>query len=231
MKTIGLIGGMSTFSTSVYYRAINKLVNEELGDAHSARLILYSINFNEYKLLQEKGDWNGLQQILSDIAVKLEQAGAHCIVICSNTPHILADHIAQSAGIPLLHIARETAKEIARYNIRKIGLLGTKFTMENSFFKDHLSVLGIETVVPEEEDRSMLHDCIINEFTKGIFLEKTKRDYLRVMDKLSAQGVEAIVFGCTEISLLINPSDCAGKVFDTTAIHTRSAVDFALGKA
>jgi aspartate racemase len=231
MKTIGLIGGMSTFSTSVYYTAINKLVNEELGDANSAQLILHSINFQEYKLLQEKGDWLSIELMLSDIALRLEDAGAHCIVMCSNTPHILAERIAQHVKIPLLHIAKETAKEIAKCNIRKVGLLGTKFTMENSFFKDHLSAFGIETIVPEEEDRAMLHDCIIHEFTKGIFLEKTRRDYRCVMDELSAQGAEAIVFGCTEISLLINPSDCAGKVFDTTAIHTRSAVDFALSKA
>ncbi len=230
MKTIGLIGGMSTFSTSVYYTAINKLVNEELGAAHSALLILHSIDFNEYKLFQEKGDWKSIEAILTDIAVKLQQAGASCIVICSNTPHILAEKIQQSVEIPLLHIAKETAKEIAKHNVKKIGLLGTKFTMENSFFKDHLSAQGIETIVPDDNDRMILHECIINEFTKGIFLEKTRKYYLEVMDKLRSNGAEAIVFGCTEISLLLNPSDCGVQVFDTTAIHTRAAVDFALGK-
>jgi aspartate racemase len=228
LKTIGLIGGMSTFSTSVYYTAINKLVNDYLGDSNSAQLILHSINFNTYKLLQEKGDWKGIELMLIDAAVKLQNADAHCIVICSNTPHILAEAIAQCVRIPLLHIARETAKEISKCGIARVGLLGTKFTMENSFFKDHLSEFKIATVVPSDEDRSMLHECIINEFTKGIFLEETKTNYLRVIDKLRAQDAEAVVFGCTEISLLLDPSDCGIRVFDTTAIHTKAAVDFAL---
>ncbi len=228
MKTLGLIGGMSTFSTSVYYTTINQLVNDALGGANSAPILLYSLNFQEYKTHQENGDWKEMEVMLTNIAKKLEDAGAEALLLCSNTPHILADHIEKNIRIPLLHIAKETAKEISQNNIAKVGLIGTKFTMENSFFIDHLAAQGIVTVIPNVEDRVILHEAIINEFTKGIFSEETKFKYLAIIEKLRQNGAEAIILGCTEIGLLINQSDCTIKLFDTTVIHAKAAVNFCL---
>lgn len=228
MKTLGLIGGMTWFSTAVYYKTINQLMNERLGGIHSAKLILYSLNFNDYKQLQDKDDWNQIENMFSEMAKKLENAGADCIVMCTNTPHLIADKIRQKIKIPLIHIAEETAKEIVRRKITKVALLGTKFTMENSFFKDKLSLLGIEPIIPDSEDRDFIHSSIFNEFTKGIYKEETKKKYLNIIEKLSNEGAQGIIFGCTEISLLLNPSECNVPVFDTTAIHSKAAVDFAL---
>lgn len=228
MKTLGIIGGLSWFSTSVYYKTINQLINERLGGSHSAKLLLYSVDFNEFKVLQEKDDWNQIEIMLSDIAGKLEQAGADCIVMATNTPHLVADHVREKIKIPLLHIAEETAKEIVEQKVKKIALLGTKFTMEHAFFKDRLSKFGLEPMIPDQADRDYLHASIFNELTKGIFREETKKQYLEIIEKLSNEGAEGVIFGCTEIALLINPSDSKIKIFDTTAIHSRAAVDFAL---
>jgi len=228
MKTLGLIGGLSWFSTSVYYRTINQLTNERLGGSHSAKLLLYSVDFNEFKILQEKDDWEQIEIMISGIAKRLEDAGADCIVMCTNTPHLVADVIQQKINIPLLHVAEETAKEIVRRKVSKTGLLGTKFTMENSFFTDRLSKFGIDTVIPEPEDRDFIHASIFNELTKGIFKQETKTRYLDIIEKLNRVGAEGIIFGCTEISLLINQGDCHSIVFDTAAIHAKAAVDFAL---
>jgi aspartate racemase len=228
MKTLGLIGGMSWFSTAVYYKTINQLTNERLGGIHSAKLILYSLNFNDYKELQDKDDWIAIENMFSDMSRKLENAGAECLVICTNTTHLIADKIRQKIKIPLIHIAEETAKEIVRQKINKVALLGTKFTMENSFFKDKLSKLGIEPIIPGREDRDFIHASIFNEFTIGNYKKETKEKYLDIIEKLHKDGVQGIIFGCTEISLLLNPSDCNIPVFDTTAIHSKAAVDFAL---
>ena len=228
MKTLGLIGGISSFSTSVYYTTINHLINERLGDSNSAQLILYSINFNEYKIFQENGDWLKIEVMLTHIAEKLENAGANCILICSNTPHLIADSLRKKIKIPLLHIAEETAKEIVKHKLKKVGLIGTKFTMENSFFIEKLSSHGIKTLIPENEDRALIHTSIIEEFTKGIYTPETKKKYLAIIEKLRQKGAEAIVFGCTEIILLLQQKDCEIKIFDTTAIHCKAAVDFAL---
>src|ERR1039457_1610411 len=171
MKTLGLIGGLSWYSTSVYYKTINQLTNQRLGSSHSSKLILFSVDFEEFRLLQNVGDWNAVEKMLSDIAVQLENAGADCIVMCTNTPHLVADIIRQKIKIPLLHIAEETAKEIVRQKINKVGLLGTKFTMENSFFKDRLSQFGIDTIVPDDADKDYIHDSIFNELTRGLFKE------------------------------------------------------------
>ena len=228
MKTLGLIGGMTWFSTAVYYKTINQLMNERLGGIHSAKLILYSLNFNDYKQLQDKDDWKQIESMFSNMAKKLENTGADCIVMCTNTPHLIADKIRQKIKIPLIHIAEETAKEIVRQKINKVALLGTKFTMENSFFKDKLSLLGIEPIIPDSNDRNFIHSSIFNEFAKGIYKEETKKKYLNIIEKLSKKGVQGIIFGCTEISLLLNPSECNIPVFDTTVIHSKAAVDFAL---
>ena len=231
MKTLGLIGGLSWYSTAVYYRTINQLTNERLGGSHSARLLLYSVDFNDFKVLQEKNDWVKIESMLSNIALRLEGAGADCIVMCTNTPHLVADTIRQKVKIPLLHIAEETAKEIVRENIKKVGLLGTKFTMESSFFRDRLMKFNLASVVPDEEDRDFIHASIFNELTKGIFREETKTRYIEIIQKLKQQGVEGVIFGCTEFALLIKPTDCELKIFDTATIHSAAAVSFALSES
>ena len=228
MKTLGLIGGLSWYSTSVYYKLINQLTNERLGGSHSAKLILYSVDFNDFKILQEKGDWKNIEIMLVDIAMRLERAGADCIVMCTNTPHLVADGIRQKIEIPLLHIAEETAKEIVRQKNKTVGLLGTKFTMENSFFIDRLSKFSITAITPDDADRDFIHASIFNELTKGIFKEETKAKYSEIIQKLEQKGAEGIIFGCTEISLLVQKQDCCLPIFDTTEIHARAAVAFAL---
>ncbi|HEX9657629.1 MAG TPA: aspartate/glutamate racemase family protein [Bacteroidota bacterium] len=228
MKTLGIIGGLSWFSTAVYYRTINQLTNQQLGDSHSARLLLYSVDFNDFNVLQEKNDWDKIERMLTDIALKLQTAGADCIVMATNTPHLVADTVRKKITIPLLHIAEETAKEIVRQKKVKVGLLGTKFTMENSFFKDRLTNFGIETIVPDNADRDFIHASIFNELTKGIFKEESKTKYVDIIDKLKANGANGVIFGCTEIALLISQADSSITVFDTTVIHSKAAVDFAL---
>ena len=228
MKTLGIIGGLSWFSTTVYYRIINELTNQRLGGSHSARLLLYSVDFNDFKVLQEKNDWEKIEQMLTDIAQRLENAGADCIVMATNTPHLVADIIRQKIKIPLLHIAEETAKKIVGQKMKKVGLLGTKFTMENSFFKDRLTQSGIETVIPDDADRDFMHSSIFNELTKGIFKDETKKRYIDIIEKLNKDGAQGVIFGCTEISLLIKQNDCCITVFDTTTIHSNAAVEFSL---
>jgi len=228
MKTLGLIGGLSWFSTAVYYKTINQLVHERLGGSHSARLLLYSVDFQDFTTLQAKDDWKAIEEMISGIAQQLERAGADCIVMCTNTPHLVADTVRQKIKIPLIHIAEETAGEIVRQTKKKVGLLGTRFTMEHTFFRDRLSQFGIESLIPESGDREFIHASIFNELTKGIFKEETKKRYFEIIGELRKGGAEGIVFGCTEISLLISPSDCDVTVFDTTAIHAKAAVDFAL---
>ena len=228
MKTLGIIGGLSWFSTTVYYRTINQLTNQQLGGSHSARLLLYSVDFNDFETLQEKKDWDSIGKMLADIAQRLENAGADCLVMASNTPHLVSEIVRQKIKIPLLHIADETAKEIARQRNSKVGLLGTKFTMENSFFKDRLTKFGIDTVIPDSSDRDFIHASIFNELTKGIFKDETKKKYIDIIETLKINGAEGVIFGCTEISLLIKQEDSSITVFDTTAIHSKAAVDFAL---
>ncbi len=230
MKTLGLIGGLSWYSTSVYYKTINQLTNQRLGSSHSSKLILFSVDFEEFRLLQNAGNWNAVEKMLSDIAIQLENAGADCIVMCTNTPHLVADTIRQKINIPLLHIAEETAKEIVSQKINKVGLLGTKFTMENSFFKDRLSQFGIDSIVPDDADQDYIHASIFNELTRGSFKDDTKNKYIEIIDKLKSAGAKGVVFGCTEFSILINPTDCSISIFDTTAIHSKAAADFALSE-
>ena len=228
MRTLGLIGGLSWLSTSVYYTTINRLVNKRLGNSHSAKLILYSVDFDEYKKFQSKNDWEQIETMLTGIAGRLENAGADCILLCSNTPHLVADAIREKIRIPFLHIAEETAKAIVKEGKSKVGLLGTKFTMENSFFKDCLSNYSLDTLIPSDEDRNFIHASISNELQKGVFKEETKEQYLKIIENLREKGAQGIILGCTEIPLLINQADCNLPVFDTTAIHSKAAVDFAL---
>lgn len=228
MKTLGLIGGLSWYSTAVYYRTINQLVNERLGGSNAAKLLLYSVNFNDFKTLQEAGDWKEIEALLAGIAVRLEKAGADCVMMCTNTPHLVADGVKEKITVPFLHIADETAKELVRRKAGKVALLGTKFTMEHSFFKERLSKYGIRALTPGEADREFIHASIFDELTKGAFREETRRKYLAIIEALRREGAEGVVFGCTEISLLLSERDCPLPVYDTTAIHSRAAVDFAL---
>lgn len=228
MRTLGLIGGTSWVSTVDYYRAINQMINERCGALNSAKLFLYSQNFEEFKKLADANNWERIAEDLSDIAQRLEQAGSDCIVICANTPHLVADQIQERIGIPILHIAHATGKELAVHNIKTAGLLGTKFTMERDFFKDILLTHGIKTMIPDPASREFIHHSIFAELGKGIFSNETKKKYLEIIQQIQQDGARGVIFGCTEIPLLIKPEDCAMMTFDTTLIHAKYAVDFAL---
>jgi len=230
MKVLGLIGGLSWYSTSVYYRIINQLTNEKLGSSHSAKIILYSLDFEEFRLMQNVEDWPSVSKMVSTVALKLQDAGADCVVICSSTPHLVADSIRKKIKIPLLHIADETGREINRQSINKVGLLGTKFTMENSFFKDRLLQFGIDSIVPDDMDRDFIHWSVFNELTRGIFKRETRDKFVEIIYKLKQAGANGAVFGCTEFSILIQPEDCIIPIFDTTYIHSKAATEFALSK-
>src|SRR5208283_5593423 len=230
MKTIGLIGGTSWVSTIEYYRIINQLTNERLGGLNSAKILLYSINFEEFKPPADPDGWGPVADTLTGIARRLESAGADCLLLCANTPHMAAESIQKNIRIPLLHIAEMTAKEVAKQKLATVGLLGTKFTMELPFFKVKLSNRNIQTIIPNDIDREFIHASIYAELGRGVFTAETKRKYLQIIQELKTRGAQGVIFGCTEIPMLLNQNDCDIPVFDTTAIHSRSAVDFALGK-
>ena len=229
MKTLGLIGGTSWVSTIDYYRIINQQINDRLGGLNAARLILYSLNYEEFKPPPDPKDWGATSEGLTASAKNLEAVGAECIILCANTPHMAADIIQKNIAIPLIHIAEETSKEITKHNLNKIGLIGTRFTMEQSFFKKKLSKYGISTIIPEKDERDYIHNTIFNEFARGIFSDEIKKNYLQIMDNLMQRGAEGIILGCTEIPMLLKPGDCKMKTFDTTLIHATAAVNFALG--
>lgn len=230
MKTIGLIGGTTWNSTVDYYRLINEMTNNRLGGMTSAQAILYSVNFQEYKELADAGNWDQLGKNFSEIAQLLEQGGAHCILMCANTSHIVADVVQQNIHIPLIHIAEETAKEIVAQKLKTVSLLGTKFTMEHPAFKDRLSRYGITAITPSDSERDYIHTSIFGELGKGILKAETKKRYLEIIESQRQKGAEGTIFGCTEIPLLLKQSDCTTPVFDTTMIHAKAAVEFALGK-
>jgi aspartate racemase len=228
MKTLGLIGGTSWVSTIDYYKYINELANEQRGGLNFAQILLYSISFNDVKSLADKSDWENLGKLLSGIAKNLENAGADAIVLCANTTHIVAESVEKSIEIPLIHITDATAKEILRRNLKKVALLGTKFTMDNDFYRERLARYEIETIIPNDEERTFIHSSIFEELGKNIFTAETKREYLEIIDNLHERGAEGVIFGCTEIPMLLKPEDCPIPSFDTTLIHARAAVDFAL---
>ena len=231
MKTLGLIGGTTWVSPIDYYKYINQLINEKLGGDNSARLLLYSVNFREIKELADADDWQQIGVHLSDAARRLENAGADALVLCANTMHIVAERVQQHISVPLLHIVDATAKEIEKQKMSRVGLLGTRFTMEKDFFKEKLFEYGIETIVPDAEDRAFIHSSIFLELGKNIFKDETKNKYLEITENLQAKGAEGVIFGCTEIPLLIKAEDCRVASFDTTLIHAKYAVDFALAEA
>ncbi|MGA8261428.1 MAG: aspartate/glutamate racemase family protein [Arenicellales bacterium] len=229
MKTIGLLGGMSWESTADYYKAINEGVKEALGGLHSAQIVLYSMDFEPIEQLQHAGDWAALADRLSQAARCVQSAGADFLVLCTNTMHRVAPEIEQATDIPLLHIADATARVLVADGVRKVGLLGTAFTMEQDFYKERLiRNHGLEVIVPGATDRKLIHDVIYRELCLGRIVDDSRRRYLHIIDKLAREGADAVILGCTEIGMLVKQTDTAVKLYDTTAIHALSVVEAAL---
>jgi len=229
MKTIGLIGGTGWESTVEYYKIINKKISESSGYKHSAKIIMYSIDFFEISSRIENEDFDGMEKFLTEIAIKIEADGADGLLICANTLHMFAEQISKKISIPLIHIADATAVKIKEENFQKIGLLGTKPTMEMPFYKNRLKEKhGIDVIVPSDTEREFIQKTFLGEFFKGKFTPEAKKQFLDIMDKLVLQGVEGIILGCTEIPLLINQKDTTIPLFDTLEIHANAAVAFAL---
>ena len=232
MKVIGLIGGMSWESTVPYYRIVNETVKQRLGGLHSARVVLYSVDFDEIERLQHSDQWTVAGERLADAARAIERAGAECVVLCTNTMHKVAPQIEAAVRIPLLHIADATAAEIKSAKVSTVGLLGTRFTMEQGFYKDRLQRdHGLRVVIPHADDRAVVHRVIYEELCLGNVVDASRGEYRRVMDDLVRQGAQAIILGCTEITLLVQAADSAVPLFDTTRIHARKAAEWALGIA
>ncbi|NLL76070.1 MAG: aspartate/glutamate racemase family protein [Clostridiales bacterium] len=230
MKTIGLIGGMSWESTVTYYQIINETIKKELGGLHSAKILLYSVDFAEIEKCQADGDWNKSGEILGNAAKNLEKAGADYIVICTNTMHKVVPQIQKKISIPIIHIAEATAEKLKENKIRKVALLGTKYTMTQDFYKEKLIEAGIEVLIPCKNDIEIVNDVIYNELCLGVISEDSKKEYLRIIDELSMKGAEGVILGCTEIGLLIKQNDTILPVFDTTQIHAYEAAIHAISK-
>jgi len=229
MKTIGLLGGMSWESTVGYYRAINEGVKNSLGDLHSAKIILHSVDFDPIEKLQHKGDWKNTAKILAEAALSIQAAGADFLLICTNTMHKVVPEIENVIRIPVLHIADATAEVLLNKGIKTVGLLGTAFTMEHDFYKGRLSKkYGLNVLVPDDEDRDIVHNVIYHELCLGKIIESSKMEYLRIIEHLSNQGAEAVILGCTEIGMLVNQTDTDVELYDTTAIHAAKAVEYAI---
>lgn len=228
MKKIGLLGGMSWESSLEYYKLMNELVKSKLGGSHSVKCLLNSFDFHEIEELQHKGKWEKLTSLLVKEAENLKKAGADCIVICTNTMHLMASDIEKSTGLKVIHIADVTGDEIIKRNVNKVLLLGTKFTMESSFYKERLENKGIEVVIPNELDRQIIHDIIYNELILGVLKQESKQSYIKIINKMIEEGIQGVVLGCTEVPMLIKQGDVPVEVFDTTEIHSRAAVDFAI---
>ena len=229
---IGLIGGMSWESSAEYYAIINRAVRDRLGEPHSARILMWSVDFEPIERLQHEGDWAALGAEMAEAARRLENGGADFIVLCTNTMHRLAGDIAQAVSIPLLHIADPIGEAIAKADYERVGLLGTRFTMEQAFYKDRLAErFGLRVLTPPAEDRTVVHDIIYKELISGIVSEASRQAYREVIARLVDQGAEAVILGCTEIMLLVKPEDSAVPLFDTTTLHALAAVDRSLGQA
>lgn len=230
MRTIGLIGGMSWESSLEYYRIINEEVKNKLGGLHSAKCILYSVDFEEIERYQAEGDWESAGKLLGNAAQSLEKAGAEIIVICTNTMHKVIGSIEEKTNLPILHIADATAKQIQKSAINTVGLLGTKYTMEQDFYKARIASNGIKVLIPNDEDREVINKVIYEELCLGKIQESSKEYYKNVIKRLIKDGAEGIILGCTEIGLLIKQTDSDVPLFDTTTIHAVEAVNLALGK-
>lgn len=229
MKTIGLIGGMSWESTVSYYSLLNEGVKAQLGGLHSAKIVLVSVDFAEVEAQQHRGDWQAAADLLASAAQSVEAAGAEFALICTNTMHKVADEVQQAISIPLLHIADATGQVLVRDKVKKVGLLGTRFTMQEAFYRTRLEEkFGLEVCVPSEFDQQKVHDVIYQELCLGKILDKSREDYLRIIASLQESGAEAVILGCTEIALLIRDSDTDIPVYDTTRIHVQSALEASL---
>jgi aspartate racemase len=231
MKTIGLIGGMSWESSAEYYRILNQGVRDRLGPTASARCLLWSFDFSEIERLQHEGDWSGLTDRMTDAARRLETAGADLLLICTNTMHRMADAVQQAVSIPLLHIADPTAGRIKAAGLRRIGLLGTAFTMEQDFYKGRLAGLhGLDVLVPGKAERATIHRIIYEELVAGVITPASRAAFRDIIAQLVVGGAEGVILGCTEIMLLVKPEDSGVPLFDTTALHAHAAVDHAVSE-
>jgi aspartate racemase len=228
MKTIGLIGGMSWESTTTYYKIINRVIKEKLGGFHSAKCILYSVDFHQIEAYQTAGGWSSCGRILADAASSLEKAGADFIVICTNTMHKVVDTIKSKISIPILHIADMTAHELTAQGIRKVALLGTKYTMEQDFYKDRLKANGIEVLIPTGTQRDFINDTIYHELCLGMISATSKATFVSIINSMSELGAQGVILGCTEIGLLVSQTDTDVKLFDTAAIHAEQTALFSL---
>lgn len=228
-KTIGLLGGMSWESTASYYQLLNEGIKAKLGGLHSAKICMVSVDFEEIEKLQHVEDWDGTAVILSEAALAVEKGGADFLLICTNTMHKVAPQIEENISIPILHIADATAQRLREDGINKVGLLGTRFTMEQGFYKGRLAEKhGIEVIVPGEPDREDVHAVIYNELCLGTIDQNSRERYLKIIEQLAANGAEAVILGCTEIALLVQQDHTATPLYDTTAIHAEQAVRQAL---
>ena len=228
MKTIGIVGGTTWVSTVDYYKLFNQKVSKALGRNHSARVILFSVDFQDVMTFKAEGRDDALRKLMLDAANKLEYAGAECLLLGANTMHMMADFIQERVTIPLIHIGEETAKVIAAQGLNKVALLGTKITMEKDFYRDKLAEQDIESIIPDENDRDFINNSIFEEFSKEIFSDETRLRYSEIIQKMTAEGAEGIILGCTEIPLLLDQKDFDIPLFNTTEIHAEAAVSFAI---
>ncbi len=231
MKVIGLLGGMSWESSAVYYRLLNERVRELAGDTHSAPTVLYSVDFATVETLPAEGRWDDLGRELNRVARKIEAAGAEVLLVGSNTMHRVADQLTEGLRIPLLHLVDTVAAAIHRTGLGRVGLLGTEFTMAQPFYRERLAAHGIDVVVPDEADRETVHGVIYHELIRGIVSDKSRQQYREVIQRLVDAGAEGVIYGCTEIELLVGPEDSPVPTFPTTRLHAEAAVDYALGRA
>jgi aspartate racemase len=229
VKKIGIVGGISWSSTMDYYRLINEETNNKLGGLNFAECIIYSVNFDDFRKFNARHDWDATYELITNAAFHLRNAGAELLMLGANTAHIVAERVSEKIGLPLIDIRVATAHAIHEKKLRKVGLLGTVYTMELDFYKSKLLENGIEAIIPESKnDRDFMEETLVHELGKGILIDKTKSEYLRIVDKLIAEGAEGIILGCTEIPLLIKQEDISVPVFDTTQLHVQAAVAFAL---
>lgn len=229
MKTIGMLGGMSWESTLEYYRILNEETKRLLGNTHSAECLMYAFDFDEVERLQHENSWEELTQLMVEKSLNLKKGGADFLLICTNTMHVVASAIEKTAGLKVLHIADATGRRIVKKGFKKVALLGTKFTMEGSFYKDILkNKYGVDVIIPKDEDRNIIHRVIYDELVKGQFLDESREEFIQIINKLVESGAQAIVLGCTEIPLLIKEEHVGVPVFDTLTIHAKDAVSYAI---
>ncbi len=227
MRTVGLLGGMSAESTTLYYQAMNRMVRERLGGLHSMQLLMWSVDFAPIAQMQAEGDWEAAGEVLAQAAARLEGAGAEAIMIGANTMHLVADQVQAAVRVPLIHIADATADAVKAVGCSRPLLLATRFTMETPFYRDRLSAQGVEAMIPGEADRERLHAIIYDELCQGVVTQASKAEVLAMIAK--ADGADCVIFGCTEVGLLLSPADLALPVIDTALVHAQAGVDFALG--